>query len=143
AAAPPPASFRAEWREKMEQRARAIRTSVVEKETPTSVGILPQPLLRYNDPSRPYGEDTLWAWGSSGRPVALMALGLRVRGTAPPGAGNSGGSGMAAGAAPGDMVWSHEFVSLSDGRVAAEVDQLHWSPQKPGLELHPLPKAAA
>src|SRR5262249_26097801 len=136
--AAPPIAKRTEWREMMEKRARNVSAFQVDKDTRTPVEMLAAPVYRYQDATRPYQEDTVWAWGRTGRPVALMALEVRQPGARP---ANPQVVGEGAVAPPpmvpdtSNQLWAHEFVSLSTGLVAAETSEgLRWSPKKPGLE---------
>ena len=38
---------------------------------------LAEPLYRYDDPARRYSDGTVWAWGPSGRPSALLTLSMQ------------------------------------------------------------------
>ena len=81
------------------------------------------PLMRYSDMSRGRLDGTMWAWGRTGRPAAIMELWTQVDGR-------------------GD--WAHGIRSLSTGLVTAEIGAgLRWAPRRPGLELKPLPGSPA
>jgi hypothetical protein len=107
----------------------------------------PEPLLRWNDPTRKFSDASLWAWGGPGRPEALLALELYPH--------SERGE---------DFVpsWAYEFVSLSDGPLDAEgggeagepvrgeengrrppVGLIRWSPSKRGVRFDDIPDAPA
>ena len=78
------------------------------KQTPAS--IVAEPLHRWTDPTRELSGGALWAWRSSGRPVAIY--GLELYGTS----------------------WSHEFVSLCTGPLVADDGRVQWAPSKGGVD---------
>ena len=80
--------------------------------------LAPEPLHRWTDPTRPFSGGALWAWRSSGRPVAIIAIELYG-------------------------AWSLEFVSLSTGRVQAHNGGIHWNPSKGGVGFREVPDSPA
>jgi hypothetical protein len=80
----------------------------------------PEPVLRYSDPPRHMEDASMWAWGSSGRPVAMLKVELY-----PP--------------HPPLRRWVLGLVSLSADRVSVRYhDGQTWTSRKPGLELREL-----
>jgi hypothetical protein len=61
------------------------------------------PLHRWDDPTRRFSDGTLWAWGTKGRPLALVTIELYPTGPVGP-------------------YWSCELVSLAPGPVSAAFD---------------------
>lgn len=115
------------------------------------VELRPVPLHRWNDPTRPVGDGSIWVWGTSGRPVAAVAIELypSSRPLSPGGALRQS-----------DHSWAFEFVSLSTGPIEVEGGegfemswddlppprrdgQLRWMPRTPGIEFRDVPGAAA
>jgi hypothetical protein len=102
----------------MEQRAKGIRVYQVRENDRLEVPRHERPLLRFSDPSRDFFDGTLWAWGTSGRPVAVVTL-ERYK-----------------------SFWSYELVSLVEGGIAAQLpDGRRWAPGRPGLEWQRFPDA--
>jgi hypothetical protein len=127
--------------QEMKRLVQAIQFFEVKGGARTPAEPLPEPLFRWDDPSRNFRDGALWALGRTGRPVAILSTGLNPH----PVYG---------------AVWSHELVSLSTGPVAAEAaggyiplaagpvapekgGALRWAPRGPGLELRPFPDAPA
>src|SRR5206468_350476 len=111
---PPKAEERSRRRLDMERRARALQVFTVADAGRTPVPLLPEPLLYYRDSVRYQFEDSVWAWGSTGRPVALLTLmesrpqptpqmAPPVAGIAPKGPPQQG------------SIWTYELVSLANG----------------------------
>ncbi len=101
-----------------------------------------EPLLRFSDPIRESNDASLWAWGETGRPLALFAMELHPDPT--------GGKGT--------PKWSCEFISLADGplevrvgnrptdggspqSVSSPTDRILWKPTKPGVAFREFPNA--
>lgn len=107
---------------RMEQMRELVGTVAVDAITEkgrTPAELVETPLMRYSDMSRGRLDGTLWVWGRTGRPAAIMELFTHVDGR---------GS------------WVHVIHSLSTGLVTAKIGGgLRWSPRQPGLELKPLP----
>lgn len=86
------------------------------------------PVYRYNDPTRSFSDATLWAFGKSGRPKALLSLSLE-------------------GEQSGRWQWLYEFASLAPVKVRAKglekAGGPTWAPVEPGIALRPIPGAAA
>ncbi len=81
-----------------------------------------KPLLRWSNPISGMIDGSLWLWTQDGRPVATVDIF----------AGNKSQS------------WNHQMQSLSTEPFECKLDgQLRWTPQKPGLELKPVPMAGA
>jgi hypothetical protein len=94
-----------------------------------------QPLLRFSDPVRNVNDAALWAWGETGRPMAIVAIEIY-----PPSVGVTERSPCA-----------FEFISLApeaahfqrEFSLKLEVTKRHqvlnagftWEPEKPGIEF--------
>jgi len=85
---------------------------------------MPEPLFRYADNARNYVDGSIWAWGSEGRPLALVT----VAGRGKPGAGQ----------------WDYEFNLLSLVQLTMSFeDGLTWRPTATEVQLQDLPKTPA
>src|SRR6516165_2904210 len=95
------------------QRIASGTTVTVTDETSRDVDIIPNALFRFHDPARNQSDGTIWGFGTTGRPAALLTLTLHPRTEGPPG-------------------WLYELNSLAAGPVAAKLrDQpLPWSTRK-------------
>lgn len=101
----------------------AVAVHAITEEGRVPVQLVETPLMRYSDMSRGRLDGTLWVWGRTGRPAAIMELWTQT---------------------DGDGIWYHVIHSLSTGLVTAEIGGgLRWSPRRPGVELKPLPGAPA
>jgi hypothetical protein len=79
--------------------------------------LVADPLLCFIDAVDRNQDGSLWIWGRTGRPSAIMQLWRDL---------------------PDGTLWFHSLTSLSSGLVAAErEDGWRWSPRKPGIELKP------
>ena len=100
-----------------------------------------EPLLRWSDTTRQFGDASLWAWGESGRPMALVSLELYPE---------PGGTDAAK--------WAYEFISLAPGpldvrgggdpqgvveskSLPSPTGRIHWTPSTPGLTFREFPGA--
>jgi hypothetical protein len=82
-------------------------------------------LLRYNSPGAGTTDGSLWAWGKTGRPVALAAVFFEQR-------------------PKEEEKWSCELLSLSSGPVGAQsATGWKWTPAKSDLRFVPVPEAPA
>jgi hypothetical protein len=82
-----------------------------------------EPVYRYNDPARVFSDGTVWAWGRSGRPVALLTV-ASARGP------------------QGNLYWLGELTSLAPVPLASAVPGSgFWAPAGPGVEPRPIPQA--
>lgn len=90
-------------------------------DTEEKIGIVEQPLLRHNDPARAHDKGTLWAWGTSGRPVAFAEVWQEVRGR---------------------VYWLHGLTLSSKSLVVLDsgTERL-WAPERSHFELNPVPNA--
>ncbi len=90
--------------------------------------LIPEPIYRYDDPARRYSDGTIWAFGATGRPTAVLCLTLQ-------------------GNARDGLSWLHEATSLADGPVAATGRHASgswaWNPKDRGVDLKPVPDAPA
>ena len=89
-------------------------------ETDEKIAIVEQPLLRHNDPARAHDKGTLWAWGTSGRPIAFAEVWHETRGTG---------------------YWLHALTISSKNLVVLDsgTERL-WTPERSDFELSPVPK---
>jgi hypothetical protein len=129
--------------EEMKTIARSLTVTEAAKEGSDlrTVAMRPDPLHRWNEPTRRSHDGTLWAWGRDGRPSVLLSLEHYPHPDFGP-------------------VWSYELVSLSDGNVGATGAQgmsrltadylrveadglLPWATKKPGLVMRAFPDAPA
>ena len=109
----------------MERHARSIKVAGIDPAGP--IPLLAEPLLRYDDRPRHLHDATLWAWGATGRPAAV----LKVEDYAD---------------FPAEIRWIYGLASLTPGRIAAEVEGpegWRWESSRPGLELRSVPGAPA
>jgi hypothetical protein len=84
---------------------------------------LAEPIYRFDDPARQYSDGTVWAWGRSGRPVALLTL---SRDRSP----DEG------------LRWIAEMTSLAPGPISATVAGIgSWQPSVKGVITQKFPKA--
>ena len=105
--------------DEMKQVAGAFQVAVIDDQgARTPATMTPEPLHRWTDPTREFSGGALWAWRSSGRPVAIYGIELY---------GQS---------------WSHEFVSLSTRKLRADDGRTQWAPSKTGIELREMPDAS-
>ena len=84
---------------------------------------LPEPVYRFNDPARQYSDGTVWAWGRSGRPIAVLTL---SRDRSP----DEG------------LRWIAELTSLAPGPLSATVAGIGtWQPSVAGVITRKFPNA--
>jgi hypothetical protein len=84
---------------------------------------LAEPVYRFDDPARQFSDGTVWAWGRSGRPAALLTL-AKERAT------------------DGGYRWLGELTSLAPGPVSAAVPDIgSWQPTGAGVVMRNFPKA--
>jgi hypothetical protein len=126
----------------MKQIAGTFHAAAIDGGTRTPVAQVPEPLHRWTDPTRENSDGALWAWRSTGRPIAIIAIELypqdKTFGT----------------------IWALEFTSLSTGPIEVEGGdhfdifyedlpppradgRLRWAPMKGGLEFREIPDAPA
>lgn len=77
----------------------------------------PEPLFRYDDPTRGYVDGTVWKLGQQGRPLALLTLELHP---------------MYLGTGPRFV---HEFLAITNAEFDCRLGSLAWSPQKSAVEM--------
>jgi hypothetical protein len=108
----------------MRELARAI--SLAPATTAAKSELISEPIYRFDDPARRFSDGTIWAFGKSGRPDALLCLSLEKNDR-------------------GQLKWIHELTSLSSGLVAASSRHGSgpwiWNPKEPGIIHQPIPKA--
>ena len=84
---------------------------------------LADPVYRFDDPARQFSDGTVWAWGGSGRPAAVLTL-SKAR---PP---------------DGGLRWLAELTSLAPGPISATVAGIgSWQPSVAGVITRKFPKA--
>ena len=109
----------------MGEMARAI--TLVEANSRKNAGLIGEPIYRFDDPARRFSDGTIWAFGTSGRPTALLCLSLEKNDR-------------------GGLQWIHELVSLSTGPVAASSRHSSgpwvWNPKDAGIEFRAVSGAA-
>ena len=110
-------------------RAKAMReiAQAVQVETGggTKVALVEEPAYRWDDPARRFGDGTVWVYGRSGRPAALLTLSLNKN-------------------AQSGVEWLHELTALTDTRFTVKSDQgWLWNPTAPAMAFQPLPNAPA
>lgn len=107
--------------ELMKARASATEISVLSNGESHRTDIQNIPIFRYDDQPRKILDGTLWAWGQSGRPVALCKVEDYISNE-------------------GNRLWVHCLASLSSKRISAKwEDGREWTATKPGLKLKELP----
>jgi len=114
----------------MKQIAGSFQAAAIDGCTRTPVAQVSEPLHRWTDPTRENSDGALWAWRSSGRPIAIIAIELYPQDKA------------------FGTVWALEFTSLSTGAIEVEGGEhfdnfyeglappradgrLRWAPVKP------------
>lgn len=83
---------------------------------------LEEPIYRFDDPTRDFSDGTVWAFGETGRPPALLTISLKKY-------------------PPKTIFWLLEFTSIADGPVRVDGARSPWSPERPGIEVRPIPDA--
>ncbi|MDR3636301.1 MAG: hypothetical protein P4L84_21035 [Isosphaeraceae bacterium] len=90
-----------------------------------AVALRDEPLERYSDPPRNIQDATLWAWGDSGRPGAILKVEHMPK-------------------RPEATRWLYGLVSLAAGRIEVEFrDDQRWTSTMPGVEMRPIAEAPA
>ena len=103
----------------MTRHARALKLTESEK----PVLLMADPIFRYDDKARGIQDSTIWAWGRSGRPSAVLKLEVNP-------------------ARPTDRHWLYSVVSLSPNPIKVEGDEgWQWSATEPGLVLNDIPRS--
>jgi hypothetical protein len=86
--------------------------------------LISEPIYRFDDPARLFSDGTIWAFGKSGGPDALLCLSLEKNNR-------------------GQLKWVHELTSLSGGPIAAvsrhRSGPWAWNRKEPGIVLEPIP----
>lgn len=107
----------------MRQRAAALKLSRYEMGKLRGVERVEQPLMRYNDPARETTDGTVWAWGTEGRPSAVLFLFVE------PGAN-------------GGQEWNYELTSLADARLLLKgPPDWSWRPEQADLRWREIANA--
>ncbi len=106
--------------ERMRKLAQSISVFEVKNGKRVEVEVVDQPVLAYRDDTRKQDDSTMWIWGATGRPSAMLAVEYYPQ-------------------RPLEKRWLFEIASLSVGQIAAERgDELHWQARQSGLSLQPL-----
>jgi hypothetical protein len=103
----------------MQEIARSIALKRVDR---AKAGPPKEPIYRFDDPTRDFSDGTVWTFGETGRPPALLTISLKKY-------------------PPKTVFWLLEFTSLADGPVQVDAGRSQWSPEKPGIETRPIPDA--
>ena len=104
---------------------KVVKPIAIELKNGAKADLLDEPIYRFNDPTRDFPDGGVWAFGKEGRPPALLTIALKKR-------------------PQGGAFWLLEFTSIAGGPVhASERGQTFWSPDRPGIEPKPIPRASA
>lgn len=111
--------------ESMRDVARGV--TIVEPRSDARAELVPEPIYRFDDPARVFGDGTIWAFGPAGRPAAILCLSL---------ARNEGGE---------TSRWIHELTTLAPGPLAGSSQHASgrwmWNPRRPEVGFQPVPGA--
>lgn len=111
--------------DEMRHHAMLVRIETVSGGRRQNAERVPNALLHYNDPARGAAKGSLWAWGTNGRPSAILEMEVNP-------------------SRPSNVQWVHGVVSLSSGLIAASWDDGGaWVATQPGLIPRALPEAIA
>ena len=105
--------------------ARAV--TLVEVPSNTRAELVAEPIYRFDDPARTFGDGSIWVYGQVGRPAALFCLSL---------AKNDGGT---------TSRWIHELTTLAPVPLAGSTRHASgrwvWNPRRPEAGFQPVPQA--
>lgn len=105
--------------EEMRRHATGLRLSTI-PDAETTHELVSAPVFRYSDQRRNMLDGTLWRWGATGRPVALMKIELYPT-------------------AAGGTRWVYCLASLSDDLIEAESNgRQPYRTTEPGLTMEPI-----
>jgi len=111
--------------EEMRQHAKLIRIESVTDGRSRVVELLPKSLLNFSDPAGTTQSGSLWAWGTTGRPHAIVELSKES-------------------IKPGTVRWVEGVTSFSPDLIDATWDDgQQWRSSKPGLAMKPIADIAA
>jgi len=97
----------------MQSHAKAMKAYLLGDAKRARLDLLAGPLFRYSEQSGKIHDATLWAWGTKGRPEAVVKVGFCEYGRT-----------------------VYCFTSLSENRLEIELPgDRHWTPTKPGIEF--------
>jgi hypothetical protein len=100
-----------------------VTVEKADRDSRLKVERLPEPVYRFDDPARQYSDGTVWVWGQSGRPAALLTLSEDRA------------------SAEGHR-WIAEMTSLAPGPISATVPEIGaWQPSGAGIVMQKFPKA--
>jgi hypothetical protein len=107
----------------MDRIAKSIVMQKVEGGSSETIAMLDNPIFRFDDPARSFSDGTVWAWGRSGRPAALLTLSIQKK--------------------EGVLRCLGELTSLSTFPISASgPDGWAWTPQTAGAIAQTLPEAS-
>ena len=111
--------------DEMREHARLVRIESIADGQNRATEMLPDSLLNFNDPVGTTLSGSLWTWGGTGRPLAILELSKLTAGT------NS-------------VRWVSGVTSFSPGSIVATWDDgQRWQSSAPGLKMNPVPDAPA
>lgn len=106
----------------MDRIAKSIVLQKVDGGLSETIAMLDNPIYRFNDSARSFSDGTVWAWGRSGRPAALLTLSVQKK--------------------EGVLRCLVELTSLSAFPISASVmDDWAWTPRTAGAIARTLPEA--
>lgn len=109
--------------DEMKRQAAQVQIGTTAQGTRTPAEMVPEALLQYSDPTRKAAKGALWAFGTPGRPVAVLEMEISP-------------------SEPRSKRWLHGVVSLSPGLIDARWDDGRvWAASRPGLQVRPVPNA--
>lgn len=110
---------------RMRRRALSLTMRTGGESETVAVPLQAEPLLHYSDPGGITTDATIWAWGKTGRPLALCAIFYERKSAR-------------------EEKWSCELTALADERQMVEATSgWKWTPVKSDVEFLPVPGAPA
>lgn len=108
--------------QKMDRIAKGIVLQKVNGGSSETIAMLDNPIYRFDDPARSFSDGTVWVWGRSGQPAALLTLSIQKK--------------------EGVLRWVGEFTSLSASPISATgPDDWAWTPRTAGAIARTLPES--
>ena len=106
----------------------ARAATVVAGKSGAKAELVPEPIYRFDDPTRGFPDGSIWAYGKPGRPAAILCLSF-VRWDR------------------NNPSWMHEFSSLTDGPIQGSSEHASgpwkWDTKDPGPVFVSIPQAPA